>query len=99
MAGIERGLAEVRDALHALTPAESLVGFDQTLQGLSQKIDRIASAGQDPEALKQLEGAIVALRGVVSHVASNDALAQLSERCASSPPRSTRSRRLRRVLD
>ena len=79
MAGVERGLAEVRDALHALTPAESLVGFDQTLQGLSQKIDRVASAGQDPEALKQLEGAIVALRGVVSHVASNDALAQLSD--------------------
>ena len=49
------------------------------MQGLSQKIDRIASAGQDPEALKQLEGAIVALRGVVSHVASNDALAQLSD--------------------
>ena len=77
--GVERGLSEVRDALHALTPAESLVGFNETLHGLSQKIDRVASASQDPEALKQLEGAIVALRGVVSHVASNDALAQLSD--------------------
>jgi localization factor PodJL len=79
MAGVERALGEVRDALQALTPAEGLVGFDQALNGLSQKIDRIASAGQDPEALKQLEGAIVALRGVVSHVASNDALTQLSD--------------------
>jgi localization factor PodJL len=79
MAGVERGLAEVRDALRALTPAENLAGIDQALHGLSQKIDRVASTTQDPDALKQLEGAIVALRGVVSHVASNDALTQLSE--------------------
>ena len=79
IAGLERGLTEVRDALQALAPAESLVGFEHAVQGLSQKIDRISGAGQDPDTLKQLEGAIVALRGVVSHVASNDTLAQLSD--------------------
>jgi localization factor PodJL len=79
IAGLERGLTEVRDALHALTPAESLVGFDQMVQNLSQKIDRIAKSGQDhPQVLKQLEAAIVALRGTVANIASNDALAQLS---------------------
>lgn len=79
IAGLERGLAEVRDALQALTPAESLVGFDQTVHSLSQKIDRIAKSGQDhPQVLKQLEAAIVALRGTVANVASNDALSQLS---------------------
>ena len=45
--------------------------------GQNKAIDRIAVAGQDPDALKQLEGAIVALRGVVSHVASNDTLWRL----------------------
>jgi localization factor PodJL len=77
--GLERGLAEVRDALQALTPAESLAGFDQTVHSLSQKIDRIAKTGQDhPQVLKQLEAAIVALRSTVANVASNDALSQLS---------------------
>jgi localization factor PodJL len=79
IAGVERGLVEVRDALHALAPAESLVGFEHAVHGLSQKIDRIAGAGQDLDTLKQLENAITALRGVVSHVASNDTLAQLSD--------------------
>jgi localization factor PodJL len=79
IAGLERGLAEVRDALRALTPAENLVGFDEAVKGLSDKIDRIATSSQDPAALQQLEGTIVALRGIVSHVASNDALAKLSD--------------------
>ncbi len=79
IAGLERGLAELRDSLHTLTPAESLVGFDRAVQGLSEKVERIAGAGPDSETLKQFEGAIAALRGVVSHVASNDTLTQLSE--------------------
>ncbi len=79
IAGLERGLAEVRDALRALTPAENLVGFDEAVKGLSDKIDRIAVSSQDPAALQQLEGTIVALRGIVSHVASNDALTKLSD--------------------
>ena len=80
IATIERGLAEIRDSLRTLTPAESLVGFDRTVQGLSQKIDRIADIGLNhPEVLKQLEGAILTLRGTIAHVASNDALSLLTK--------------------
>ncbi len=78
LAGLERGLAEVRDALRGLTPAESLVGFDETVRTLSQKVDLIV-AKDDPAALQQLETAIGALRGIVSHVASNDTLTKVAE--------------------
>jgi localization factor PodJL len=78
LAGIERALAEVRDALRSMTTAESLVGFDEALKALAQKLDLII-AREDPAALRQLETAIGALRGVVSHVASNDALAKVAE--------------------
>jgi localization factor PodJL len=79
IAGVERGLAEIRDALRALTPAENLVGVDQAVKALSQKIDLLATDTQDTAALEQLEGAIGALRGVVTHVASDGALAKLSD--------------------
>ena len=78
LAGIERGLAEVREALRGLTPAEGLVGFDEAVQGLARKIDAI-SAKEDPAALQQLETAIGALRGIVSRVASNDALTKVAD--------------------
>jgi localization factor PodJL len=78
IAVIERGLAEVRDALHRLTTAESLVGFDESIKALAQKVDLII-ARQDPAALEQLETAIGALRGIVSHVASSDALNRVAE--------------------
>src|SRR6516165_1229100 len=78
IAGIERGLADVRDALRGMTPAENLVGFDEALKALAQKLDLII-AREDPTALRQLETAIGALRGVVSHVASNDALNKVAE--------------------
>ena len=78
LAGLERGLAEVREALRALTPAESLVGFDEAVNALSQKLDMIL-AKDDPSALQQLEAAIGGLRGVVSHVASNDTLTRVAE--------------------
>jgi localization factor PodJL len=78
IAGIERGLAEVRDALRGMTTAENLVGFDEALKTLAQKLDLII-AREDPAALRQLETAIGALRGVVSHVASNDALNKVAE--------------------
>ena len=78
IAGIEHGLAEVRDALRGMTTAENLVGFDEALKALTQKLDLII-AREDPTALRQLETAIGALRGVVSHVASNDALNKVAE--------------------
>jgi localization factor PodJL len=76
--GIERGLSEVRDALHGLTTAENLVGFEDTLKALAQKLDLVL-AKEDPATLQQLETAIGALRGIVSHVASNDTLARVAE--------------------
>jgi len=78
IAGLERGLSEVRDALRSLTPAESLVGFDDAVKALSQKVDMIV-AKDDPAALQQLETAIGALRGIVSHVASNETLTKVAE--------------------
>jgi localization factor PodJL len=78
IAGIEHGLAEVRDALRGMRTAENLVGLDDALKALAQKLDLIV-ARQDPIALEQLEAAIGALRGVVSHVASNDALNKVAE--------------------
>ena len=78
LAGLEHGLADVRDALRGLTTAESLVGFDETVRVLAKKIELVA-AKDDPAALQQLETAIGALRGIVSHVASNDTLTKVAE--------------------
>jgi localization factor PodJL len=78
IAGIERGLAEIRDALRGMTTAENLIGFDEALKALAQKLDLII-AREDPAALRQLETAISALRGIVSHVASNDALNKVAQ--------------------
>src|SRR5208282_5843425 len=78
IAGLERGLVEVREALRGLTPAESLVGFDDAVKALAQKVDLIV-AKDDPAALQQLETAIGALRGIVSHVASNETLTKVAE--------------------
>jgi localization factor PodJL len=78
LAGLERGLNEIHDALRVLTPAEGLVGFEDAVHGLSQKLDMLA-AKEDPAALQQLETAIGALRGIVSHVASNETLTKVAE--------------------
>jgi localization factor PodJL len=78
LAGLERGLAEVHEALRALTPAESLVGFEEAVHALSQKLD-IILARDDPSALQQLDAAIGSLRAVVSHVASNDSVTRVAE--------------------
>jgi localization factor PodJL len=77
LTGIERGLAEVRDALRGLTPAENLIGFNDAIASLAHKIDLIV-AQKDPATLQQLESAITTLRGMAAHVASNDAVSQLA---------------------
>ncbi len=77
LAGIEHGLAEVRDTLHGLTSAESLVGFNDAVAGLAHKIDLII-AQKDPATLRQLEGAITTLRGMVDHIASNETVSHLA---------------------
>ncbi len=100
LGALERGLAEVRDALHGLTPAESLVGFEDAVRALSHKIDQIATSasggGNDPLALRQIEQAMVSLRDVVSNVASDEALAQLS---ADRTCTSTRREQLERAAE
>src|SRR5262245_30281295 len=47
LAGIEHELAEVREALRGLTPAENLDGYAQAIDALSYKIDLIAEQ-RDP---------------------------------------------------
>jgi localization factor PodJL len=79
LAGIERALGEIREALRALTPAEQLAGYDEAIRNLGAKLDLILRTNDDPSTIHQLEGAIAALRAIVSNVASNDALARLSE--------------------
>ncbi|RDV03679.1 tetratricopeptide repeat protein [Undibacter mobilis] len=81
LGGIEHGLAEVRDALRGLTPAENLVGFNDAVDGLTHKIDMIV-ARRDPEMLGQLERAITTLREMTGHVASNDAISRLAAQVA-----------------
>ena len=45
LGALERELAEVRNALRNLTPAENLAGFEDAVRGLSHKIDQIAASG------------------------------------------------------
>ena len=69
--GIERGLADVRDALRDLTPAENLVGYTDAINALAHKIDLIV-AQKDPATMMQLEHSITTLRELAAHVASNE---------------------------
>ena len=78
LGGIEHGLAEVRDALRGLTPAENLVGFNEAVDGLAHKIDLIV-AQKDPATLAQLESAITTLREMTGHIASNETVHALAE--------------------
>jgi len=75
--GIEHGLAEVRDALRGLTPAENLIGFTDAVAGLAHKIDLIV-AQRDPATLAQLESAITTLREMTNHIASNETVRGLA---------------------
>src|SRR6201981_3603375 len=60
-------------------PAEQLRGYDEAIRNLGAKLDTILRANDDPSTVPQLENAITALRGIVANIASNDALARLSE--------------------
>lgn len=77
LANLEQGLAEVRDVLYRLTPAENLAGFGEAIHGLDQKIDYIV-AQKDPATLQQLEESISTLRQVAEHIASNDAVGRVA---------------------
>ncbi|HEX2655587.1 MAG TPA: hypothetical protein VHN11_18305, partial [Xanthobacteraceae bacterium] len=75
---VENGLANIRSALNALEPAESLSGYDDAVTTLTRKVDLLAATGPDPHMMQQLEIAIAELRGVADRVASGDALAALA---------------------
>ena len=77
LAGIEHGLAEVRDALCELTPAENLIGYTEAIDALARKIDLIV-AQRDPATMQQLEKSIGTLREMAAHVASNETVSGLS---------------------
>jgi localization factor PodJL len=79
LSGIERALNEIYGAVRALTPAEQLTGYDSAIQNLSSKIDLLVRANPDSNIVQQLEDAIAALRNIAANVASNDAIAHLSE--------------------
>src|ERR1700736_6202747 len=79
LAGIERALAEIREVLGSLMPAEQLAGYDEAIRNLGGKLDLILRANDDPSTFQQIEGALASLRAIVSNVASNDALARLSD--------------------
>jgi localization factor PodJL len=76
LAGIERGLADVRDALRGLMPAETLVGYNEAIDALAHKIDLIV-AQKDPATLQRLENSITTLREMATHVASNETMSAL----------------------
>ena len=78
MTGIERGLAEVREALRGLTPVEGLAGFDGALKAISSRVEAIG-AKDDPAALQQLESAMDVLRGMIARVASEEALTKVAQ--------------------
>ncbi len=77
LAGIERCLVEVRDALRDLTPAENLVGYNEAIADVARKIDLIV-AQRNPESFAQLENAITALRSMAGNIASNEAVDSLA---------------------
>jgi localization factor PodJL len=61
LASLERGLAEMREALRKLAPGERAAGLDIGLKELSHKVDLLAGR-DDGEAMRQLDTAISELR-------------------------------------
>ena len=77
LGGIERGLAEVRDAMQGLMPAENLIGYTDAVTNLAHKIDLIV-AQNDPATIAQLERSIITLREMTNHIASNETVQGLA---------------------
>jgi len=79
LAQLEKGLAEVRDSLRALKPAENLVEINAAVSDLARRIDQMNAANQTPAALQKLDQTVSGLRVIVSHVASNDTVGKLAD--------------------
>ena len=77
-AAVEHSLTEVRDELRRHAPV-NLARFDQAVQTLSRKFDVIAASLPDPSGLQRIDEAMAAVRGVVSQLASNDALVRVAQ--------------------
>ena len=77
LGGIEHGLAEVRDAMRVLMPAENLIGYTDAVANLAHKIDLIV-AQNDPATIAQLERSILTLREMTNHIASNETVQGLA---------------------
>jgi localization factor PodJL len=77
LTGIEHSLAEVRDTLRELTPAESLIGYNEAINALAHRIDLIV-AERDPATMQQLDRSIATLREMAAHVASNETVSNLA---------------------
>ena len=75
--GIEHGLADIRDAMRGLMPAENLVGYTDAVADLAHKIDLIV-AQNDPATIAQLEHSITTLREMSNHIASNETVRGLA---------------------
>ncbi|HET9688191.1 MAG TPA: hypothetical protein VFP79_13565, partial [Pseudolabrys sp.] len=77
LAGIEYGLAEVRDALSGLTSSQNHAGYAEAIDVLAQKIDLFA-AQQDPATTHQFEELMETLHHMALQVASDDTINSLS---------------------
>ena len=71
-------MREVHERLNAMTPAESLAGFDARITELSRKMDSVSAGSPDPETLRYLEAAIKELRELSAGVASAEGVASLA---------------------
>jgi localization factor PodJL len=79
LAGIEYGLAELRDALRELVPSEKLLGYNEAIEALGRKIDFIV-AQDDPAMIAQLDHLFATLRDMAAHVASDETVGALTAR-------------------